>query len=121
YLGCNDDACRIIDSVIADNYIHDIGGSQGDGIEVKTGSYGNIVEDNVIVRPNFPGITMYGFTGAHANNIVRRNLVWHAKADNGIQVVGQIEVYDNLVIDSFANGIQSKPSQAQTPHDVVII
>jgi uncharacterized protein (TIGR03382 family) len=120
YLGCNDDLCRMTNSTVANNYLHDIGGSQGDGIEIKTGSYNNVVEDNVIVRANYPGITMYGYTGTQPRNQVLRNLVWHTKADNGIQIVGQILVENNLVIDSAANGIQSKPSQNMTPHDAVV-
>ena len=120
YLGCNDGSCRLTNSVIANNYVHDIGGSQGDGIEIKTSSYGNIVIDNVIVRSNYPGITMYGFNGSHPLNVITRNLVWHAKADNGIQVAGQITVTNNVVIDSAANGIQSKATAGVTTTDVAI-
>lgn len=120
YLGCNDAACLFTNSIVENNYVHDVGGSQGDGIEIKTGAYGNVVRDNVIVRSNYPGITMYGYAGSGAPNIVERNLVWHALADNGIQVVGQIIVRNNLVIGAAASGIASKPSQAMTPHDVTI-
>ncbi len=121
YLGCNDAACLFTNSIVEDNYVHDLGGMQGDGIEIKTGAYGNVVRDNVIVRSQYPGITMYGFAGSGAPNIVERNLVWHTTLDNGIQVVGQIIVRNNIVIDAAANGIQSKPSQNFTPHDVTII
>jgi Right handed beta helix region len=120
YLGCNDGSCRLTNSIVANNYVHDIGGSQGDGIEIKTSSYGNLVIDNVIVRSNYPGITMYGFTGSHPVNVITRNLVWHAKADNGIQVAGQITVTNNVVIDSAANGIQSKATAGVTTSDVTI-
>ncbi len=56
----------IFDSVIENNYIHDlIGGtvSQGDGIELKDGSYDNIVRDNVIHDTNYPGIIVYDADG----------------------------------------------------------
>ena len=88
--------------------------TQGDGIEIKRGAHDNIVRDNVIVRSNYPGITMYGFAGAGGPNIVERNLVWHGKADNGIQIVGQIIVRNNIVLDAAITGIASKPSQNAT-------
>ncbi len=120
YLGCNDAACLFTDSVVEDNFVHDTGGDQGDGIEIKTGAYGNVVRDNVIVRTKYPAITMYGFTGAGAANVVERNLVW-TTGDNGIQVVGQIVVRNNLVLGAAASGIASKASQAMTPHDLQIV
>ena len=51
YLGCNNNACTMFDSLIEGNYIHDTNQptvSQGDGIEIKVGSYGNVVRDNLI-------------------------------------------------------------------------
>lgn len=120
YLGCNDGSCTLTNSLVVNNYVHDQGGSQGDGIEIKMGSWGNTVVDNVIVRSNYPGITMYGFTGSHPRNIVERNLVWHAKADNGIQVAGQIIVRNNIVIDAATNGIQSKATSGIPTSDVTI-
>jgi hypothetical protein len=120
YLGCNNAACLFTNGIVADNYVHDTGGSQGDGIEIKEGAYGNDVRDNVIIRTPYPGITMYGFAGSGASNVVERNLVWHTM-DNGIQIVGQIVVRNNIVIDYAAAGIASKPSQNATPHDLTII
>jgi hypothetical protein len=120
YLGCNNAACTLTNSEISDNYVHDTGGSQGDGIEIKEGSYGNVVHDNVIVRSNYPGFTMYGYNGAQPQNQLLRNLVWHSK-DSGIQIVGQILVANNLILDSAIDGIDSKPSQDYTPHDVTIV
>jgi hypothetical protein len=121
YLGCNNAACLFTNGIVANNYVHDTGGAQGDGIEIKTGAYGNDVRDNVIVRSKYPGITMYGFSDVGQINVVERNVVWHTLADNGIQVVGQVLVQNNIVLDSAASGIASKPSQNMTPHDVTII
>jgi hypothetical protein len=121
YLGCNDGSCSLTNSVIENNFIHDMDGTQGDGIEIKTSSYGNVVRDNVVVRTPYPGITMYGFTGSGEPNIVERNLVWHATTDAGIQVVGQVIVRNNLVIDAATYGIFSKPSNALNPHDATIV
>ncbi|HEY0252953.1 MAG TPA: right-handed parallel beta-helix repeat-containing protein, partial [Kofleriaceae bacterium] len=120
YLGCNDGSCTLTNSLVVNNYVHDTGGDQGDGIEIKLNSWGNTVADNVIVRSNYPGITMYGITGTHPRNVVERNLVWHAKSDNGIQVAGQITVVNNVVIDSKTNGIQSKATPGILSSDVII-
>jgi hypothetical protein len=120
YLGCNDAACLFTNGVVEDNYVHDTGGDQGDGIEIKTGAYGTVVLDNVIVRTKYPAITMYGYPGAGPRNLVARNLVWTTQ-DNGIQVVGQIIVRNNIVIGAAAAGIASKASQAFTPHDVDVV
>jgi hypothetical protein len=121
YLGCNDASCQITNSIIENNYVHDMGGDQGDGIEVKPGSYGNIVRDNVIVRSKYPGITMYGYTGTGPVNVVERNLVWHVTVDAGIQTVGQVIVRNNIVIDTASYGIFSKPSNGHYPHDITIV
>lgn len=119
YLGGNDATNIFRDSLVERNYIHDLGGSQGDGIEVKTGASGVIVRDNVIVRAKYPAITMYGFAGTGMPNTVERNLVW-TTVDNGIQIVGQVIVRNNIILGAGTNGIQSKASQGQTPHDLVI-
>ncbi len=119
YLGGNDATNIFRDSLVERNYVHDLGGDQGDGIEVKSGASGVIVRDNVIVRAKYPGITMYGYAGTGAPNVVERNFVWHT-VDNGIQIVGQVVVRNNIVIAAGTNGIQSKASQGQTPRDLVI-
>jgi len=120
YLGCNDESCRFVDGVIDTNYVHDLGGSQGDGIEIKPGSWGNQVRDNVIVRSIYPGLTLYGFAaGAGGPNVVERNLVW-ISGDNGIQLTGQAIVRNNIVIGAGVSGIASKPSNGYDPHDLEI-
>ncbi len=54
YVGCNDAACVVRDSLIENNWIHDTRNStQGDGIEVKLGSHSNVVRDNVIYNTGF--------------------------------------------------------------------
>ncbi|MBW2461053.1 MAG: right-handed parallel beta-helix repeat-containing protein [Deltaproteobacteria bacterium] len=121
YIGCNDNACQVTNSLFAENFIHDLGGDQGDGIEIKTGSYGNTVRDNVIVNALYPAITLYGFPdGAGPFNVVERNFIW-GTINNGIQIVGQVIVRNNIIVDAGLNGIQSKPSQGFEPHDVTIV
>jgi hypothetical protein len=120
YLGCTAAACTFRDSLVERNYVHDLGGDQGDGIEVKTGASNVVVRDNVIVRSKYPGITMYGFAGSAPPNIVERNLVWTTQ-DNGIQIVGQVRVRNNIVLGAAASGIHSKASDGHVPNDLEII
>ena len=71
YLGVNNNpdgstAGYMFNSLVERNYIHDLKGpnvSQGDGIEIKDGSYNNIVRDNVIHDTNYPGVLVYGTDG----------------------------------------------------------
>ncbi len=120
YLGCNDGACTMLDSLIEFNWCHDTqAASQGDGIELKTGSYNNMVRHNVIHDVLYPGITMYGTSG-QTSNVVEGNIIWNA-GDNGIQTVGDVVVRSNVIINSGNNGIQAKPSQGEVPTDAIIV
>lgn len=120
YLGCNDNACQMWDSVIEFNWCHDtLSGSQGDGIEVKTGSYNNVVRHNVIHDVKYPGITIYGTVDNKAPNLVEGNAVWNV-VDNGIQTVGDAIVRNNLIFDVGANGIHAKPSQGEIVENLTI-
>jgi hypothetical protein len=123
YLGCNDDACRIHDSLVANNYIHDLNGptvTQGDGIEIKAGSYANVVRDNVVHDTGYPGITLYHTNGNGAPNVIERNLVWNS-GDNGIQVTGDAIVRNNIVLSAAAAGIGIHASQGGTVQNLVIV
>jgi hypothetical protein len=123
YLGCNNDACRVHDSLIANNYIHHMNGpsvTQGDGIEIKAGSYANIVRDNVIHDTAYPGITLYHVNGNGAPNIIERNLVWNS-GDNGIQVTADAIVRNNIVLSASAAGIGVSPQQGGVPGNLTIV
>lgn len=120
YLGCNDGACLVHDSRIVGNLLHDIHGSQGDGIELKTGSWGNVLADNVILGTQYPAITLYGYADTtRPANVIERNFVL-TTGDNGVQIVGQVVVRNNVIIGAAANGVHAKPSQGMTPHDLLI-
>jgi len=114
YLGCHDNSCRITNSLIEGNYIHHLRSTSGggnDGIEVKMGSYGNIIRDNVIHNANidtrFPCIFVYG--GGSAANVVEGNAVWDC--GEGIYAVSDAIVRNNIVIRS-GYGISSYPHAA---------
>ena len=54
YLGANHGEFIMSESVIALNHIHDCKGEQGDGIEVKQGSWGNLIAENDIHDTQYP-------------------------------------------------------------------
>ena len=83
YIGGHDGSYVTTHSLFEGNYIHhtrstSAGGN--DGIEIKVGSYGNIVRDNVIHDTNigtqYPGIFVYG--GGQGINVVEGNVIWRA-------------------------------------------
>lgn len=115
YIGCHDGSCITTETLVEGNYIHhlrstSVGGN--DGIEIKVGSYGNTVRDNVIHDTNigrqYPGIFVYG--GGPQVNIVEGNAIWHA--GEGIQVVSDAIVRNNTILDCSATGITAAPHAA---------
>jgi hypothetical protein len=125
YLGCNNDGCRVVNSLIEGNYIHHTNRAtvaQGDGIEIKEGSYGNIVRDNVIHDDTFyPGILLYSTVGNGPPNIVEGNIVWNV-SDNTIQIAADAVVRNNIVLGnvSFQSHQSGSPSNIEFVHNTVI-
>lgn len=100
YLGCQHADCVFKNGVVERNVVHDTGGSQGDGIEIKPGSFGNTVRGNAVYRTRFPGLTMWGFGGpAGRPNVVEGNVVWKA-AHGGVWIMGHVVFRDNVVLAS---------------------
>ena len=124
YVGCNNAACVASHHLIEDNYIHDLRGTSGggnDGIEVKVGSYANIIRDNVIhdttIGTRYPCIFVYG--GGPDVNIVERNAMWNC--GEAIQVVSDAVVRNNLILNSDV-GITTAPhQQVSTMKNVSIV
>jgi hypothetical protein len=98
YVGCNYASCVVRDSLIENNWIHDNlpGTTQGDGIEVKVGSYSNIVRDNVIYNMSYPGIFVYG--GGAGVNTVEGNVIWNCL--EGVYAVADAIVRNNIVFNN---------------------
>jgi hypothetical protein len=125
YLGCNSNACRVANSLIEGNYIHHtnrLSVEQGDGIELKEGSYGNVIRDNVIHDTNYPGIITYSTVGNGPANIIEGNAVWRTN-DNSIQVSADAIVRNNIVLGSPIS-LQShqagSPSNVQVVHNTIV-
>jgi hypothetical protein len=115
YIGCHDGSCRTTDSIIEGNYIHHLRGTSNggnDGIEIKVGSYNNLVRNNVIhdtnIEKKYPGIFVYG--GGPGTNVVEGNVIWNA--GEGIQVVSDAVVRNNIIFACEATGISAAPHGA---------
>jgi hypothetical protein len=114
YLGCHTGSCRVTNSLIEGNYIHHLRGSSSggnDGIEVKAGSYGNVIRHNVIhdttVGTQYPCILVYG--GGAGVNTVESNVMWNC--GEGIYAVADAVIRNNVILSSAA-GISSYPHAA---------
>lgn len=112
YLGGNNASVIMSESVIALNHIHDCRGDQGDGIEVKQGSWGNLVAENHVHDTNYPCITVYGTAGKPVN-IIERNLCYNS-ADSVMQVQGEAIVRNNILINGAGAGFASTDHQGKT-------
>jgi hypothetical protein len=123
YLGANHGQFIMSESVIALNHIHDCKGEQGDGIEVKQGSWGNLIAENDIHDTQYPCITVYGTAGKPVN-IIERNLC-RRSADSTMQVQGEAIVRNNVLIGGKGSGFasldhQGKSLNLQVIHNTII-
>ena len=124
YVGCNDATCIASNHLIEGNYIHHTRATSGggnDGIEIKVGSYGNTVRNNVIhdttSGTQYPCIFVYG--GGAALNVVEGNALWNC--GEAIQVVSDAVVRNNLILGS-TNGITAAPhAQVAQMRNVTIV
>jgi hypothetical protein len=120
YLGANNGAVIMSNSIIALNHVYDTdnGTSQGDGIEVKQGSWGNLIAENHVHDTNYPCILVYG-TAGQAQNIVERNICYRSN-DNAMQIQGECIVRNNLVISAAGNAFASQPHQGN-PTNIQVV
>ncbi len=124
YLGGNNNSATFYDGLIANNYIHDIiddgnPNFQGDGIEIKDGSYNNMVRDNVIHDINYPGVLVYSSYG-NARNVIQGNVIWNS-GDNGIQAGEEATIINNIIMNSAGSEIACQPHQSAIPGNLTIV
>jgi len=125
YLGCNNNTCRVMNSLIENNYIHHTRGTSSggnDGIEVKVGSGGNTIRNNVIHDTNigqqFPAIFVYG--NVAQPNIVEGNVMWNC--GECIQVEADAVIRNNIILNHSITGIAAIPhAQVPTMQNVTIV
>ena len=123
YLGCNNNACQFYDGVIERNYIHHTnvpGVTQGDGIELKLGSYNNLIRNNVIHDTGFPALLAYGTAGNGAPNIFEGNVVWGSNNET-VQIASDAIVRNNLIFASARGSFLSQNHQAATPGNLTLV
>ena len=118
YLGGNKGEVIMSQSVIALNHVYECHGSQGDGIEVKQGSWGNRIVANEVHDCNYPCITVYGTNGM-PQNIIERNVCYRS-LDSVMQVQGEAIVRNNLLIDGKNGAFSSTDHQGKTTNLQVI-
>jgi beta-glucanase (GH16 family) len=118
YIGVHNGSYITTNTLVEGNYIHHLRGTSNggnDGIEIKFGSYNNVIRDNVIHDTNigkkYPGIFVYG--GGKGVNIIEGNVIWNA--GEGIQVVSDAIIRNNIVFDCSITGITAAP-HAAAPH-----
>ena len=123
YLGCNNNNCQFHDGLIEGNYIHHLNGplvDQGDGIEIKHGSYANVVRHNVIHDTRFPGILAYGTAGNGARNLFEGNIVWGSE-NQTMQIASDAIIRNNILLASDAQTLLIQNHQGATPGNLDIV
>jgi len=124
YIGCNNNDCTASNHLIEGNYIHHTRGTNdggNDGIEVKVGSYNNVIRNNVIHDTNlgtrYPCIFVYG--DGPGLNTVEGNVMWNC--GEAIQVVSDAVIRNNIILTSDV-GITAAPHvQVAGVHNVTIV
>jgi MYXO-CTERM domain-containing protein len=123
YLGCNANGCQVANSVIERNWVHhtnQVGVEQGDGIELKEGSYANVIRDNVIHDTNYPCILTYSTVGNGERNVVERNVMWNC-GDHAIQSAADAVIRNNIILSANASGIAMQAHQSGAPQNLVVV
>ncbi|KAA0208780.1 hypothetical protein EDM80_15305 [bacterium] len=126
YLGANNGAVIMSQSIIALNHVHHTNKAsvtQGDGIELKQGSWGNLIAENLVHDCKYPCILVYG-TAGQAQNIVERNTCYNS-GDNAMQIQGECIVRNNLVINATGSAFasqyhQGNPTNLQVIHNTFV-
>lgn len=120
YAGCGDVSCWMQDSLIANNWIHDIGvgSDDDDGISLEHGDFNITVRDNVIYNTSRAGIVSRS-TEYSAANVLTGNVVWNA-FQYGIRTDGAATVQNNLVFLVTGKGIYSRNGDRDTLENAVI-
>ncbi len=121
YLGCNNGGCEVVNSLVEGNYVHHTNQpsvSQGDGIELKEGSFGNVIRDNVIHDTNYPCILTYASNGPQ--NVIERNVMWNC-GDHGIQSAADAVIRNNVILSADVDGIAMQPHQSGSPSNLEVL
>jgi hypothetical protein len=128
YVGCHDGSCTASNHLVENNYIHHLRGTSSggnDGIEVKYGSFGNVIRDNVIhdttIGTSFPCIFVYGVRDSEIEppNIVEGNVMWNC--GEAIQLVSDVVIRNNIILDSITGIMAAGHVVVPTKRNVSIV
>lgn len=117
-VGCWDAGCFVQNSVIADNWIHDLVGEGSDAIRLLNGSQGNQILDNVIHDVGDDGVYL-GSTESGAPNVFEGNAVWNV-VDVGVYVEGSSTLRNNVIARVGGRGIQTNNGDRDDLDNVII-
>lgn len=120
YLGANFGTWITHHTYVVGNRIHDTGDIQGDGVEIKDGSYACVIADNWIENTNWPGVIVYGTQGEAERNIIERNVIL-TSSEGGIQAAADCIIRNNLIVGAADACIVSQPHQTATPSNLEIV
>ncbi len=121
YLGANNAQYITHHTYVVGNHIHDTKNSdQGDGIEIKEGSYACVISDNVIENTHYPCILVYGTRGNPERNIIERNICIGTD-DYCIQAASDAIVRNNILIDGKNGCMAVQPHQSSRPMNMTIV
>lgn len=118
YLGASSPMRVVSESVVAFNQIHNIGNS-GAGIDLRNGSWGNLISGNTVRNCSTVGIYVLGTAGG-VRNVIESNLC-HSNGDYGLQVMKDATVRNNLVIDSNFGAFASIPLSGNNPDSLAVV
>ena len=93
--GCQDGVCRVANSIVEWNHLHDAAGSIA---RLEAGSSGVVMRHNVMYRSQRPAVVTESTLG-DAVNIVDSNLIFAAR-DAAIQSSADLNVRNNIVLGS---------------------
>lgn len=102
YLGCHTATCAVTASLVSRNIVRDVNTptTQGDGIEIKCGSWGNTISHNTVYGTQYPCLTAYGTEGRGANNVWDSNAVWDCGSVESVYMTSDQTFTNNLVIST---------------------
>ncbi|MGB7329163.1 MAG: right-handed parallel beta-helix repeat-containing protein [Rubripirellula sp.] len=111
YLGAHDGSHITHHSYVIGNYIYNLNArdvGQGDGIEIKDGSYAVTIKHNFVQNTNYPGIIVYRTgRGIEDRNVIEENVVINSN-DTAIQATADALIQNNLIVTN-RTGVLSKP------------
>ena len=123
--GANEGTVIMSRSVIALNHVHHTNGTvtQGDGIELKQGSWGNLIAENLVHDCSYPCIVVYGTYGEQ-QNIIEKNICYNSGTDT-MHVVGEAIVRNNLIMNGtnsafLSSDLQGTTTNLQVIHNTII-